>query len=112
MLHKCANPDCSSPFRLTAGKLFVVEMESPQLGLHSASSFRRRRKLPRRIQYRWLCDDCSHYLTLAFERGRGAIVVPLGIAARKGPVAERFEAAPWAGQPLAQAGIAPHRKGD
>jgi hypothetical protein len=61
MLHKCANPECTRPFRrLTEGKLFLVE--SPNR---------------RRAEYYWLCDDCASVLTLTFEAGRGMITVPI-----------------------------------
>ncbi|HKS74696.1 MAG TPA: hypothetical protein VJQ82_15945 [Terriglobales bacterium] len=75
MLSKCANPDCSQPFRyITEGKLFVIEAAAmgPLCG-------RKRKKagLARRVEYRWLCDECSQYLTIAFQPGRGSITVPL-----------------------------------
>ena len=79
MLHKCANPDCSRQFRhLTEGKLFVIEAPSPRpwMGAHARVARLRFRK-----QYRWLCDDCSQYLSLAFDRGHGTVLMPLRRAA-------------------------------
>ena len=75
MLSKCANPDCSRRFRyISEGKLFVIEAASP-----SPLDRRRLKKtgLARRVEYRWLCDECSQYLTIAFQPGRGSITVPL-----------------------------------
>lgn len=76
MLHKCANSACSSLFRsLHNGKLFLLETDSePASGV--ALSLRRGR-FERRTERYWLCDSCASLLTLAFERGRGMITVPL-----------------------------------
>lgn len=79
MLHKCANPACSNPFRrLSEGKLFQVEKPAPPYSPHSGRSSRP----TRRVEHYWLCDDCSALLTLAFEKGRGLITVPLQQVAR------------------------------
>jgi hypothetical protein len=82
MLHKCANPACVNPFRkLSEGKLFLLEMESP-----SSSSQQRRYgdgRRPHRIEHFWLCDQCASVLTLAFEKGKGMIAVPLCPPERK-----------------------------
>jgi len=76
MLHKCANSACSCLFRsLHNGKLFLLETDAePASG--TALSLRRGR-LDRRTERYWLCDSCASLLTLAFERGRGLITVPL-----------------------------------
>lgn len=74
MLHKCANPACSNPFRrLNDGKLFQVEKPASPYSPQGGRNVRRRR----RVEHYWLCDDCSALLTLAFEKGRGLITVPL-----------------------------------
>ena len=79
MLHKCANPACSNPFRrLSDGKLFQIEKPVPADSPRGGRSSR----LTRRVEHYWLCDDCSALLTLAFERGRGLITVPLQQVAR------------------------------
>jgi hypothetical protein len=86
MLHKCANPDCSSLFRrMTQGKLFQVETHSPHPLRFEAATVRRREKPSRRVEYYWLCDACSCYLTLVSERGRGMMTVPLPNPAAKKP---------------------------
>jgi len=76
VLHKCANPSCSSLFRrLNQGKLFQVETE-----YFAASNSRRtagaRLRTPR-VEHYWLCDTCAVVLTLSFEKGRGLVTVPL-----------------------------------
>jgi hypothetical protein len=76
MLYKCANEACSTPFRrLREGKLFQVETEyfaQPQAG-----SGARRTRPWRRVEHYWLCDTCSSFVTLTFDRERGVITVPL-----------------------------------
>src|SRR6266567_6961834 len=76
MLHKCANTSCSNPFRrLSEGKLFQVETEyfSP-LELQKAHPSRNGRPM-HRIEHYWLCNECSSFLTLTFEKGRGMITI-------------------------------------
>jgi len=74
MLHKCANPTCSNPFRkLSEGKLFLVEMKSPSTS--AATNWENGK--PPRIEHFWLCDCCATVLTLSFEKGRGMVTVPL-----------------------------------
>jgi hypothetical protein len=78
VLHKCANPACSTLFRsLSRGKLFLLDRDtSAPLPSGVAPAFRGGR--PGRLMERyWLCDSCSSLLTLTFERGRGMVTVPL-----------------------------------
>src|SRR5579864_2551701 len=85
MLHKCANPDCTSPFRkLSQGKLFLVNVP-----LEAADARRTRwRVQPRsRVEYYWLCDPCAFALTLSYEKGRGVVAVPRPEVAKKRPPA-------------------------
>jgi hypothetical protein len=77
MVSKCANPDCSVPFRyFHTGKLFRGE---------TASGFDRRRAMGqdaqqskplRRLEFFWLCEDCSGKMTLAFDTESGVTVRP------------------------------------
>ena len=77
MLHKCANPACSTRYRyLGRGKLFQIEMERFEAEAAAEASLRKRRLLHRVERY-WLCDDCASSLTLTFERGCGVSTVPL-----------------------------------
>lgn len=86
MLHKCANPDCSSLFRsLSHGKLFLLDSDIAAAELSgSASAIRRGRPGRHRERY-WLCDGCSSLLTLTFEHGRGMVTVPLPARNTSGP---------------------------
>ena len=76
MLYKCANEACSAPFRrLREGKLFQVETE--YLAQGQGGSAHRRVRPWRRVEHYWLCDACSTFITLTFDRERGVITVPL-----------------------------------
>ena len=77
MLHKCANPACSSLFRsLGRGKLFLLDRDPAPVASGVASTNSRKRS-GRQIERYWLCDGCSSLLTLTFDRGRGMITLPL-----------------------------------
>lgn len=90
MLHKCANPVCSQPFRrLAEGKLFQVEMEYFPLAQVELARRRRPRRL-RQIDRYWLCDECCGHLTLAFEKGRGVVTVPLSGVGADPPIQPVF----------------------
>lgn len=74
MLHKCANPTCTVPFRsLREGKLFLAETFPTDLSVPFDGN---RRKL-RRHEHFWLCDACSAHLTLRFYTSLGMLTVPL-----------------------------------
>ena len=77
MLCKCANEACNTPFRrLREGKLFQVETE--YFGERGPSGASTRKPRPwRRVEHYWLCDACSPFVTLTFDRNRGVITVPL-----------------------------------
>jgi hypothetical protein len=80
MLHKCANPACSVPFRsLREGKLFLAETFPSDV---SAAFDGNRRKLRRREHF-WLCAACSSHFTLRFDTAQGMLTVPL--SQRTGP---------------------------
>ena len=77
MLCKCANEACNTPFRrLREGKLFQVETEYVA-GREPKTMPSRRARPWRRIEHYWLCDACSPYVTLTFDRNRGVVTVPL-----------------------------------
>jgi len=68
MLHKCANPVCTVPFRsLREGKLFLAETFPSDL---AGALDGDRRKLRRREHF-WLCNACSIRLTLRFDTNLG-----------------------------------------
>lgn len=74
MLHKCANPACTVPFRsLREGKLFLAENFPSD---HSSGFDGNRRKVRRREHF-WLCDACCAQFTLRFDANLGMLTVPL-----------------------------------
>lgn len=72
MLSKCANPNCSNPFRyLHEGKLYLIS---------SVSRFDGRKQLSTACkflspEYAWLCSVCSSYMTIIIDEENGTIVV-------------------------------------
>ena len=77
MLYKCANEACNTPFRrLREGKLFQVETEYYS-GRGPSPTLSRRVRPWRRVEHYWLCDACSPFVTLTFDRDRGVVTVPL-----------------------------------
>ena len=87
MLHKCANPDCSSLFRnLGHGKLFLLDNDIFGLAASRVASATRRERSGRVRERYWLCDSCSSLLTLTFERGRGMVTVPIPVRNTPAPV--------------------------
>jgi len=77
MLHKCANQACSAPFRrLREGKLFQVETEYYGNNPPGQPTLRKV-KAQRHVEHFWLCDACSPFVTLTFDRERGVVTVPL-----------------------------------
>ncbi len=80
MLHKCANPACTSLFRsLSLGKLFLLETENGEALTPLVASRSRRDRSLRHVERYWLCDSCAGLLTLTFEPGRGMVTVPLPV---------------------------------
>ncbi len=72
MLAKCANPSCTSVFHyLREGRLF--QMETGLGGPQQTGE----KKPAHKIEYFWLCSQCSAEMTLAYERGKGVVAVPL-----------------------------------
>jgi hypothetical protein len=77
MLSKCANPVCTTPFHyLRDGKLFQIDTSvgSPQ---GAGPELVTEPKHSHRIEFFWLCAECSSTMTLAFQRGKGVVMVPL-----------------------------------
>ncbi|HKC72332.1 MAG TPA: hypothetical protein VKB60_11945 [Terriglobales bacterium] len=63
MLAKCANPACSAPFRyLHEGKLFRLDLGA---GPPSGDT-----RIPRQLQYFWLCERCARTMTLEMQAGK------------------------------------------
>ncbi|MGA8310199.1 MAG: hypothetical protein WB755_09235 [Terriglobales bacterium] len=75
MLSKCANPGCPAPFLyLHQGKLFRMDTNS-EVPLTNAATDGRR--LARRLEFFWLCDQCAVLVTLNYRKGVGVTAVPL-----------------------------------
>lgn len=73
MLHKCANIACLNLFRsISRGKLFHVEQPTRR----RLTTTRKHKTLPR-LEYFWLCDECSPFFTLMFSENQGLIACPL-----------------------------------
>src|SRR5579872_2066898 len=79
MLSRCANDQCCKPFlKLRDGKLFLVETERIRKPGESVSPpFVRARQQQRSVEHYWLCDDCATRWTLAYDRDRGVVLVPI-----------------------------------
>lgn len=87
MLSKCANPACTTPFHyLRDGKLFQIDtsLGNPQI---MGPLLVAEPRPPHRIEFFWLCAECSSTMTLAFQRGKGVVMVPLSAAAARNAAA-------------------------
>jgi hypothetical protein len=63
MLSKCFNPACSARFLyLHKGKLFRFAGPGDAASEHSAG-----KKVPRRVEFFWLCEDCAGQFTLVAD---------------------------------------------
>lgn len=73
MLSKCANPVCSACFRfLHDGKVFSVTL-APRPPAKGASEYFWGSPVPHRVEYYWLCENCSRSMTLIWDHGRVAV---------------------------------------
>ena len=74
MLHKCANPPCSTLFRkMSEGRLF--QLPRPAV----VPEGKKPRHAGYGVEYFWLCDQCSPSLTLQFDPEFGVVPVPVAI---------------------------------
>ena len=72
MLSKCANPACSRSFRyLRDGKLFEIETGGESENSNDV------RKSARRVEFFWLCGECSAQLMVINDHEKGVITVPI-----------------------------------
>jgi hypothetical protein len=78
MVSQCANPGCPSVFLyLHAGKVFRVEVESPNPGASGSGKDAKSKKPARRAEFFWLCEDCSAKMTLVFHPDGGIKIRPI-----------------------------------
>jgi hypothetical protein len=77
MLSKCANPECSNSFRyLSQGTLF--RWDGLAKAQHRLNLVPNPVKNPiPRIEFYWLCKDCSSHLVVVYREGIGITVRPL-----------------------------------
>jgi hypothetical protein len=86
VLHKCANPACSSLFRsLSRGKLFLVDIDHPAAVAPRIAPAIRARRSAHQVERYWPCDGCCSHITLTFERDRGMVTVPLPVRNTSAP---------------------------
>jgi hypothetical protein len=78
MLSKCANPECSNSFRyLSQGTLF--RWDGLAKAQHRLNLVPNTLKNPiPRIEFYWLCKDCSSHLVVVYREGIGITVRALG----------------------------------
>jgi hypothetical protein len=75
MLSKCANPGCPAPFLfLHQGKLFRLDTNTE---VPASDATPEMKKLARRIEFFWLCNQCAAQVTLSYKKGVGVTAVPL-----------------------------------
>lgn len=75
MVSKCANPDCSVPFRyFHSGKLFRVETATGLERRRSMGQDYEQHKALRRLEFFWLCAGCADKMTLIFDKASGVTV--------------------------------------
>ncbi len=75
MLSKCANPACSQSFRyLREGKLFEIDTKVASEATVADG------KRSRRVEFFWLCGQCSTGLTVINDKDRGIITIPINRA--------------------------------
>ncbi len=71
MLSKCANPGCAASFRyLHQGKLFRLDAGIEEPGRETP-------KAAHRIEFFWLCAECTARMTLAYTKDAGVTLVPV-----------------------------------
>jgi hypothetical protein len=77
MVSKCANPECSVPFRyFHTGKLFRVETATGLDRRRTMGHDGEQHKALRRLEFFWLCKDCATKMTLIFDKDSGVTVRP------------------------------------
>ena len=77
MVSKCANPECSTPFRyFHQGKLFRLETRIGPDRRRALGTEHDAKKSMHRLEFFWLCDDCAAKMTLVAEKGVGVSVRP------------------------------------
>jgi hypothetical protein len=77
VVSKCANPECVATFRyFHQGKLFRLETEAGFDRRRALGNDAETKKPLRRIEFYWLCENCSQNMTVVFEKGVGVLARP------------------------------------
>jgi len=80
MVSKCANPECSAPFRyFRQGKVFEIRYDSSHFHVTAETGSRKNSK---EIEHYWLCPKCALKMTIAVNRKREILVMPLALKVR------------------------------
>jgi hypothetical protein len=75
MVSKCANPDCSAPFRyFHTGKLFRAETPAGLDRRRTLGQDAGEGKPLRHLEFFWLCADCAEKMTVVFDKDSGVCV--------------------------------------
>jgi hypothetical protein len=75
MVSKCANPECSTPFRyFHTGKLFRAEFSVGLDRRRTMGQDIQQSKPLRRLEFFWLCQDCAEKMTLIFDKESGVSI--------------------------------------
>ena len=78
MLSKCSNSECNASFHyLREGKLFQIDTSAGAPHGTGPELVDKESRPPHRIEYFWLCAQCASRMTLAFQRNKGVVTVPL-----------------------------------
>jgi hypothetical protein len=92
MVSKCANPECSERFmRLHQGKLFRWDGVDARQRLTRGAGTETRKV--RKVEFFWLCGNCTREMTVVFEHGVG--VTTRALADSDSAVREAATASAW-----------------
>ncbi len=78
MVSKCANPQCSAPFRYWGqGRLYRLDLsEHPgRMQAHEESGVLNAHN----VEHFWLCGACAQRMSLALDRSGHLVTIPRGI---------------------------------
>jgi hypothetical protein len=75
MVSKCANPECSASFRyFHKGRLFRIDTSAGQDRRRTMGRDDELTTPLRRLEFFWLCQDCSQRMTLVYDKESGVTV--------------------------------------
>jgi hypothetical protein len=81
MLTKCANPGCTAKFHyFHEGKLFPYEIQNTDYRKLEFGIDPTIKKPSHRVEFFWLCQECSRKITLTYTHGLGITAMPMARA--------------------------------